>query len=70
MFLEGESKFEGRYALLSGYTITHDPSVVNRAAPVAAYTSLAIIIGVERCSDSEAKTTATPFSYLGITTAE
>ena len=62
MFLEGDSKFEGRYALLPGYTITHDASAVNRAAPVAAYTSLALITGVETCSNGEAKITATRFS--------
>ena len=70
MFLEGRSNFKGRYALLPGYSVTHDPFVVIRAAQIAAYTSLAFIMALKRAVMARPGLQLRRSSWLGMAVAE
>ena len=70
MFLEGGSNIKGRYALLPGYLMTHDPFVVIRAAQIAAYTSLAIIMALKRAVMARPRLQLRRSPCLGMSVAE
>lgn len=70
MFLEGGSNIKGRYALLPGYSITHEPFVVIRAAKIVAYTSLAIIMALKRAVMARVRPQLRRSHCLGIAIAE
>ena len=70
MFLEGGSNSMGRYALLPGCLLTHDPFVIVRAAQMAAYTNLAIIMALKPAVTARLRLQLRRSPGLGIAIAE